>query len=106
MAWYAEALRVQGIKLYYRVLEAMLRAEDQRAPDEVSRAAAISSLLISNSFHKCLLACAFELVVSAYKMVSALPIRLSATSQMLVSQMLHACLSWCVSKAPLHILFQ
>lgn len=56
---------VQGVKLYYAVLEAMLIAEEGR-----TQQSNFTSLLSSNSFHKCLAGCAFELVVAAYKMVS------------------------------------
>lgn len=59
-------LLLQGIKLYYRVLESMLKVEEQRTG--ISN---FTSLLGRNSFHKCLLACAFETVASCYKIVSA-----------------------------------
>lgn len=52
------------MKLYYGVLEAMLKAEEGR-----TQRSNFTSLLSSNSFHKCLAGCAFELVVAAYKMV-------------------------------------
>lgn len=52
------------MKLYYNVLEAMLAAEENR-----THRANFTSLLSSNSFHKCLAACAFELIVASYKMV-------------------------------------
>jgi hypothetical protein len=55
---------MQGVKLYYNVLEAMLAAEESR-----THRANFTSLLSSNSFHKCLAACAFELIVASYKMV-------------------------------------
>ncbi|KAL0037539.1 hypothetical protein WJX77_001507 [Trebouxia sp. C0004] len=57
--------RQQGVKLYYNVLEAMLAAEESR-----THRANFTSLLSSNSFHKCLAACAFELIVASYKMVT------------------------------------
>ena len=57
---------MQGVKLYYNVLEAMLAAEESR-----THRANFTSLLSSNSFHKCLAACAFELIVASYKMVRA-----------------------------------
>ena len=59
-------LLLQGIKLYYRVLESMLKVEEQR-----TGIANFTSLLGRNSFHKCLLACAFETVASCYKIVRA-----------------------------------
>lgn len=55
---------VQGMKLYLRVLEAILRAEFARA-----RADVFTNLLLSGLFHKCLMACAFEVVIAAYRMV-------------------------------------
>ena len=57
---------MQGVKLYYGVLEAMLVAEESR-----TQRSNFTSLLTSNYFHKCLAACAFQLVVAAYKMVSS-----------------------------------
>ena len=60
---------MQGMKLYLRVLEAMLRAEFARAP-----AATFTNLLLSCSFHKCLMACAFEVVIASYRMVRLLPL--------------------------------
>ena len=59
-------LLLQGIKLYYRVLESMLKVEEQR-----TGTTNFTSLLGRNSFHKCLLACAFETVASCYKIVRA-----------------------------------
>lgn len=58
----------QGMALYLRVLEALLRAEEAR-----TGRAAFPALLASASFHRCLLACAFELVVAAYCMVRPPP---------------------------------
>ena len=55
---------MQGVKLYYNVLEAMLTAEETR-----TQRTNFTSLLSSNSFHKCIAACAFELIVASYKMV-------------------------------------
>jgi hypothetical protein len=55
---------VQGIRLYYRVLDAM-RTGDQEKPGRASFATTIKS----PSFHKCMLACAFELVIASYRMV-------------------------------------
>ncbi|KAK9815768.1 hypothetical protein WJX72_009183 [[Myrmecia] bisecta] len=55
----------EGVMLYYRVLEAMLKAEEGRTGKTN-----FTTLLTSNSFHKCLLACAFELVVASYRMVT------------------------------------
>ncbi len=60
--------RAQGVKLYYRVLESMLRAEQDR-----TGRANFGALLGSASFHKCLAACAFEVVIASYRMVRLLP---------------------------------
>ncbi len=62
--WSGTMSGMQGVKLYYNVLEAMLAAEESR-----THRANFTSLLSSNSFHKCLAACAFELIVASYKMV-------------------------------------
>ena len=53
------------MKLYYRVLESMLKAEQDR-----TGGSSFASLLASGSFHKCLAACAFEVVIASYRMVS------------------------------------
>ena len=55
---------MQGIKLYYRVLENMLRAEESRTGKKN-----FTFLLKNETFHKCLLACTFEMVVASYRMV-------------------------------------
>ena len=55
---------VQGIKLYYKVLENMLKAEEMRTGKRN-----FTRLLSSDNFHKCLLACSFEMVVASYRMV-------------------------------------
>jgi len=52
------------VKLYFRVLEGMLKAEQDR-----TGRSNFASLLASNSFHKCLAACAFEVVIASYRMV-------------------------------------
>lgn len=54
----------QGVKLYFRVLEGMLKAEQDR-----TGRSNFASLLASSSFHKCLAACAFEVVIASYRMV-------------------------------------
>ena len=69
---------MQGVKLYYNVLEAMLAAEESR-----THRANFTSLLSSNSFHKCLAACAFELIVASYKMVRSV-IEVIAASKLAV----------------------
>jgi len=58
--------RGEAVKVYYRVLGNVLAAEERR-----SRAPNLATLLGSRSFHRCLLACAFEVVVSAYKMITS-----------------------------------
>ena len=65
--WSGAMSGMQGVKLYYNVLEAMLAAEESR-----TQRANFTSLLSSNSFHKCLAACAFELIVASYKMVRSM----------------------------------
>jgi hypothetical protein len=55
---------VQGVKLYFRVMEGMLKAEQDR-----TGRSNFTSLLASTSFHKCLAACAFEVVIASYRMV-------------------------------------
>ena len=56
---------MQGVKLFYRVLESMLKAEQDR-----TGRSSFGSLLSSASFHKCLAACCFEVVIASYRMVS------------------------------------
>ena len=55
---------MQGVKLFYRVLESMLKAEQDR-----TGRSSFGSLLSSASFHKCLAACCFEVVIASYRMV-------------------------------------
>jgi hypothetical protein len=57
--------RDEAVKLYYRVLEAMLRGEAV-----ASGTANFTPLLSSATFHTCLLSCAFEMVVAAYHMAT------------------------------------
>ncbi|CAL5223875.1 g6466 [Coccomyxa viridis] len=54
-----------GVKLFYRVLESMLKAEQDR-----TGRCSFGSLLSSASFHKCLAACCFEVVIASYRMVT------------------------------------
>jgi hypothetical protein len=59
-------------KLFYRQLEAMLRAEHERlAP--VGRAGDVAALLQNDHFRRSLLACCFEIVVVAHKMPQTFP---------------------------------
>ncbi len=57
----------QGLKLYWRALEGLVAAEAAR-PDASPGAGA--SLLAASTFHRCVAACAFELVAAAYRVVS------------------------------------
>ena len=61
-------LILQGLKLYFRVLEAMVRSESER-----KGRLSLTDLLTSKSFHTCLLACSFEVVSAAYHMVRVWP---------------------------------
>ena len=56
---------LQGVKLFYRVLQSMLKAEHDR-----TGRSDFGTLLSSASFHKCLAACCFEVVIASYRMVS------------------------------------
>lgn len=56
--------REEAVKVYYRVLEAVLLGEERR-----TGVANITGLLNSNSFHRCLLACAAEVIIACYKMI-------------------------------------
>lgn len=62
---WAEQRRTEALKLYYRVLGSMCRAESQRLHCDN-----LSALLINERFHRCMLACSAELVLATYKTVS------------------------------------
>ncbi|KAH9307426.1 hypothetical protein KI387_035337, partial [Taxus chinensis] len=62
---WAEKSRLEALKLYYRVLAAMCRAESQRL-----RNSNLTSLLINEIFHRCMLACSAELVLATHKTVT------------------------------------
>ncbi|XP_068343478.1 retinoblastoma-related protein-like [Pyrus communis] len=62
-----EQRRLEALKLYYRVLEAMCRAEAQ-----VLHATNLTSLLTNERFHRCMLACSAELVLATHKTVTML----------------------------------
>ncbi|KAH9299084.1 hypothetical protein KI387_030766, partial [Taxus chinensis] len=62
---WAEQRRLEALKLYYRVLAAMCRAESQRL-----RNSNLTSLLINERFHRCMLACSAELVLATHKTVT------------------------------------
>ncbi|WVZ03209.1 hypothetical protein V8G54_024015 [Vigna mungo] len=64
---WAEQRRLEALKLYYRVLEAMCRAEAQ-----VFHATNLTSLLTNERFHRCMLACSAELVLATHKTVTML----------------------------------
>lgn len=55
---------IQGISLFYQVLEAMLEKDIERSGKD-----AVLPLTTCALFHKCLAACAFEVVIAAYRMV-------------------------------------
>ena len=54
-----------ALKVYYRVLENVLEAEERRSSSQ-----GVEGLLSSNSFHTCMLACASEVVVACYKIIT------------------------------------
>ncbi|KAJ4720414.1 Retinoblastoma-related protein [Melia azedarach] len=64
---WAEQRRLEALKLYYRVLEAMCMAEAQ-----VLHATNLTSLLTNERFHRCMLACSAELVLATHKTVTML----------------------------------
>ncbi|KAG9136784.1 hypothetical protein Leryth_004547 [Lithospermum erythrorhizon] len=64
---WAEQRRLEALKLYYRVLEAMCRAESQ-----ILNANNLTSLLTNERFHRCMLACSAELVLATHKTVTML----------------------------------
>ncbi|KAL6890246.1 hypothetical protein ACP4OV_009009 [Aristida adscensionis] len=61
---WAEARKMEASKLYYRVLEAMCRAESQN--NNVNN---LTPLLSNERFHRCLIACSAELVLATHKTV-------------------------------------
>ncbi|KAK6920509.1 Retinoblastoma-associated protein, A-box [Dillenia turbinata] len=64
---WAEQRRMEAIKLYYRVLEAMCTAETQ-----ILHVNNLTSLLTNERFHRCMLACSAELVLATHKTVTML----------------------------------
>ncbi|PON58464.1 Retinoblastoma-related protein [Parasponia andersonii] len=64
---WAEQRRLEALKLYYRVLEAMCRAEAQ-----ILHGTNLTSLLTNERFHRCMLACSAELVLATHKTVTML----------------------------------
>ncbi|KAL5724489.1 Retinoblastoma-related protein 1 [Ranunculus cassubicifolius] len=66
MIW-AEKRRTEALKLYYRVMEAMCKAEAQRL-----QANNLTLLLVNERFHRCMLACSAELVLATHKAATLL----------------------------------
>ncbi|KAL3844511.1 hypothetical protein ACJIZ3_001914 [Penstemon smallii] len=64
---WAEQRRLEAMKLYYRVLQAMCTAESQ-----ILHAKNLTSLLTNERFHRCMLACSAELVLATHKTVTML----------------------------------
>ncbi|WCJ38683.1 Retinoblastoma-related protein [Euphorbia peplus] len=68
--------RLEAIKLYYKVLEAICTAEAK-----VLRSNNLTSLLTNERFHRCMLSCSAELVLASYKTATMLfPAVLERTS--------------------------
>ncbi|CAN1813547.1 Retinoblastoma-related protein [Linum perenne] len=64
---WAEQRRLEALKLYYRVLEAMCIAEAQ-----ILHTTNLTSILTNERFHRCMLACSAELVLATHKTVTML----------------------------------
>ncbi|KAF9606989.1 hypothetical protein IFM89_030408 [Coptis chinensis] len=64
---WAEERRMEALKLYYRVMEAMCRAETERL-----QPSNLNLLLANERFHRCMLACSAELVLATHKTVTLL----------------------------------
>ncbi|XP_076892687.1 retinoblastoma-related protein-like [Bidens hawaiensis] len=64
---WAEQRRLEALKLYYRVLQAMCTAESQ-----ILNGNNLTSLLTNERFHRCMLACSAELVLATHKTVTML----------------------------------
>ncbi|KAF6143614.1 hypothetical protein GIB67_012413 [Kingdonia uniflora] len=62
---WAEQRRMEALKLYYRVLEAICTAEAQ-----LLHASNLNSLLTNERFHRCMLACSAELVLATHKAIT------------------------------------
>lgn len=63
---WAEQRRLEAMKLYYRLLATMCRAEAQILGNN------LTSLLTNERFHRCMLACSAELVLATHKTVTML----------------------------------
>nr|QYW07157.1 retinoblastoma-related protein 2 [Dimocarpus longan] len=64
---WAEQRRLEALRFYYRVLQAMCTAEAQ-----LLHATNLTSLLTNERFHRCMLACSAELVLATHKTVTML----------------------------------
>ena len=64
---WAQQRRLEAVKLYYRVLEAMCKAEAQ-----ILHVNNLNSLLTNERFHRCMLACSAELVLATHKSITML----------------------------------
>lgn len=64
---WAEQRRMEAMKLYFRVLQAICTAESQ-----ILHANNLTSLLTNERFHRCMLACSAELVLATHKTVTML----------------------------------
>nr|QYW07156.1 retinoblastoma-related protein 1 [Dimocarpus longan] len=64
---WAEQRRLEALKFYYRVLQAMCTAEAQ-----ILQTTNLTSLLTNERFHRCMLACSAELVLATHKTVTML----------------------------------
>ncbi|XP_073392404.1 retinoblastoma-related protein-like isoform X2 [Physcomitrium patens] len=62
---WAEQRKLEAVKLYYKVLGAMCRSEEQRLHTKN-----LSSLLSNERFHRCMIACSAELVLATHKTVT------------------------------------
>ncbi|XP_029122241.1 retinoblastoma-related protein isoform X2 [Elaeis guineensis] len=61
---WAQERKMEALKLYYRILEAICRAESQ-----LLKTNNLSSLLSNERFHRCMLACSSELVLATHRTV-------------------------------------
>ncbi|KQJ99190.1 hypothetical protein BRADI_3g41630v3 [Brachypodium distachyon] len=64
-AIWTEQRKMEALKLYYRVLESMCRAESH-----VLSGSNLTSLLSNERFHRCMIACSAELVLATHKTVT------------------------------------
>ncbi|CAO2202730.1 unnamed protein product [Urochloa humidicola] len=66
-AIWTEQRKMEALKLYYRVLESMCRAESQILSGSGNN---LTSLLSNERFHRCMIACSAELVLATHKTVT------------------------------------